>query len=161
VEARSAGEALLLSTFTKVLSLEHEQICDGATRRIKLAAPKKPDAVDIEVGRRIRLHRLQSRLSQTELADQLGVTFQQVQKYERGVNRVGAGRLSKIAHVLGVPVTAVLSANDAEATAHNEPRGDQSAFKLLAVPGALRLLRAYDRLKDGRTRRSIGGRPKP
>jgi transcriptional regulator with XRE-family HTH domain len=117
----------------------------------------------------LRLHRLQSRLSQTALGDELGVTFQQVQKYEKGVNRVGAGRLTKIAQVLGVPVAALLGANDAEATAHNQPRGDQSAFKLLTVPGALRLLRAYDRLNDGRTRRSIvdlveniaGGRRKP
>jgi transcriptional regulator with XRE-family HTH domain len=121
----------------------------------ELGAPKKPDAVDVEVGNRIRLHRLQSGLSQTALGDQLGVTFQQVQKYERGVNRVGAGRLSKIAQVLGVPVSALLGANDAEATAHDEIPGDQSPFKLLAIPGALRLLRAYVRLKDGRTRRSV------
>jgi transcriptional regulator with XRE-family HTH domain len=120
-----------------------------------LGTSKKPDAVDVEVGNRIRLQRLQSGLSQTALGDELGVTFQQVQKYERGVNRVGAGRLTKIAHVLGVPVSALLGANDAEATADHESPGDHSPFKLLAVPGALRLLRAYDRLKDGRTRRSI------
>jgi transcriptional regulator with XRE-family HTH domain len=169
VEARSTGEALLLSTFTEVLSLEHEQICDGTTRRIRLTAPKKPDAVDIEVGQRIRLHRLQSRLSQTELANELGVTFQQVQKYERGVNRVGAGRLTKIAQVFGVPVTELFGANDAEGTAHIEGRGDQSPLKLLTVPGALRLLRAYGQLQDGRTRGSVlelveniaGGRRKP
>ena len=62
---------------------------------------KKPDPVDVEVGQRIRIERLQSGLSQTSLAEQLGVTFQQVQKYEKGVNRVGAGRLTKIAKVLG------------------------------------------------------------
>jgi transcriptional regulator with XRE-family HTH domain len=84
----------------------------------QLAASKKPDAVDIAVGQRIRLHRLQSRQSQTELADELGVTFQQVQKYERGVNRVGAGRLTKIAQVLGVPVTELFGANDAEDSPH-------------------------------------------
>jgi transcriptional regulator with XRE-family HTH domain len=120
-----------------------------------LVASKKPDAVDVEVGNRIRLHRLQSGLSQTALGDELGVTFQQVQKYERGVNRVGAGRLTKIAHVLGIPVSALLGGNDAEATAHRESPDDQSPFKLLTVPGALRLLRAYGRLEDGRTRRSV------
>src|SRR6266480_2725693 len=65
---------------------------------------KAPDARDMDVGRRIRAQRLVCRMSQTELANNLGVTFQQVQKYEKGVNRVGAGRLSRIADVLGVPV---------------------------------------------------------
>jgi transcriptional regulator with XRE-family HTH domain len=123
-------------------------------REVELRTPKKPDRVDIEVGNRIRLHRLQKRLSQTALADELGVTFQQVQKYERGVNRVGAGRLTKIARVFGVPVSALFGANDAEAS-HNERRGEQSPLKLLTVPGALRLLRAYGQLQDGRMRRCI------
>ena len=70
-----------------------------------MMTPKKPDPVDVEVGQRIRIQRLQSGLSQTSLAEQLGVTFQQGQKYEKGVNRVGAGRLTKIAKVLGVPVS--------------------------------------------------------
>src|SRR5437764_1073672 len=65
---------------------------------------KAPDARDIDVGRRIRAQRLVCRMSQTELANNLGVTFQQVQKYEKGVNRVGAGRLARIADVLSVPV---------------------------------------------------------
>jgi transcriptional regulator with XRE-family HTH domain len=120
-----------------------------------LGAPKKPDRVDVEVGSRIRLHRVQSRLSQTALGDELGVTFQQVHKYEKGMNRVGAGRLTKIAQVLGVPVTALLGANDAEGTLHNERQGDQSPLKLLTVPGALHLLRAYGQLKDGAMRRCI------
>jgi transcriptional regulator with XRE-family HTH domain len=58
---------------------------------------KSPDDIDVQVGQRIRILRLEAKVSQTELAEQLGVTFQQVQKYEKGVNRVGAGRLTKIA----------------------------------------------------------------
>jgi transcriptional regulator with XRE-family HTH domain len=131
----------------------HELIPDGSTGEDKLGPQKKPDAVDAEVGNRIRLHRLQSGLSQTALGDELGVTFQQVQKYERGVNRVGAGRLTKIAKVLGVPIAVLLGPNDPEETA--ETQGHQSPFKLLAVPGALRLLRAYTLLADGRTRQCI------
>src|SRR2546421_12688140 len=73
-------------------------------------AKKRPDAADIEVGRRIRLHRLARGLSQTELGRQIGVTFQQVQKYEKGVNRVGAGRLTQVARVLGVSVSAFFEA---------------------------------------------------
>ena len=64
-------------------------------------AGRGPDAVDKLVGRNIRVLRLAKGLSQTELADALGITFQQVQKYEKGTNRVGSGRLLKISGVLG------------------------------------------------------------
>lgn len=66
--------------------------------------PKKiPDAIDVYVGGRIRMRRMMLKMSQTRLGDELGITFQQVQKYEKGTNRVGASRLQKIATVLGVP----------------------------------------------------------
>ena len=120
-----------------------------------MMTPKKPDPVDVEVGQRIRIQRLQSGLSQTSLADQLGVTFQQVQKYEKGVNRVGAGRLTKIAKVLGVPVGSFFGAHDAGALDRTDRGTVNSPLKLLTVPGALRLLRAYGQLNDGKMRRSI------
>jgi DNA-binding XRE family transcriptional regulator len=62
------------------------------------------DPLDIEVGRRVRALRLQEGLSQQNLADQLGVTFQQVQKYEKGADRIGTGRLQVIAAILAVPM---------------------------------------------------------
>ena len=68
-------------------------------------AKKSPDPVDRHVGARIRMRRLMLTFSQTKLADTLGLTFQQVQKYEKGVNRVGAGRLQHIASLLQVPVS--------------------------------------------------------
>jgi transcriptional regulator with XRE-family HTH domain len=117
--------------------------------------PKKPDPVDVEVGHRIRIQRLQSGLSQTSLAEHLGVTFQQVRKYEKGVNRVGAGRLTKIANVLGIPVSAFFGADDATTIARSERGTASSPLKLLTVPGALRLLRAYGQLNDGEMRRSV------
>jgi len=120
-----------------------------------MRTPKKPDPVDVEVGQRIRVLRLQSGLSQTALAHQLGVTFQQVQKYEKGVNRIGAGRLTKIARVLGVPVDTFFGAHDAGALEHTDRGTANSPLKLLTLPGALRLLLAYGRLDDGRMRRSI------
>ena len=61
--------------------------------------------IDQGVGSRVRMRRLMLKLSQTDLADGLGLTFQQVQKYEKGMNRIGAGRLQQIAHILQVPVT--------------------------------------------------------
>jgi transcriptional regulator with XRE-family HTH domain len=116
---------------------------------------KKPDPVDIEVGQRIRIQRMATGLSQTTLADQLGVTFQQVQKYEKGVNRVGAGRLTKIAKVLGVPIGIFFGTADAGAIERSDRHTPSSPLKLLTVPGALRLLRAYGQLNDGKMRRSI------
>ncbi len=68
----------------------------------KAKSQKSPLPKDVEIGQRIRAQRLNRSMSQTELADRLGVTFQQVQKYEKGVNRVGAGRLEQIAEALGV-----------------------------------------------------------
>ena len=120
-----------------------------------MMSAKKPDPVDVEVGQRIRIERLQSGLSQTSLAEQLGVTFQQVQKYEKGVNRVGAGRLTKIAKVLGVPVGTFFGAHDGGAIERSDRGTASSPLKLLTVPGALRLLRAYGQLNDGKMRRSI------
>lgn len=69
------------------------------------AGPRSPNPVDIHVGTRVRLRRQVLKMSQEKLGNQLGVTFQQVQKYERGSNRIGASRLWKISDVLDVPVS--------------------------------------------------------
>src|SRR5262245_33978538 len=72
---------------------------------------KSPDAIDRLVGRNIRIQRLAKGLSQTDLAAQLGVSFQQVQKYERGANRIGAGRLVRIADTLDVSLLTLFEAS--------------------------------------------------
>src|SRR5471032_1241071 len=74
----------------------------SAVKKMKQRSAGKPD---IEMGKRIRLRRVEQRISQAELGGKLGVSFQQVQKYEKGVNRVGASRLQQIATALDVPVT--------------------------------------------------------
>ena len=116
---------------------------------------KRPDPVDVEVGHRIRIELLARGLSQTALANQLGVTFQQVQKYEKGVNRVGAGRLTKIAEVLGVPVGTFFSGKEVLEGEPSQTGGEPSPLKLLTVSGAFRLLRAYAEIEDANLRRSI------
>ena len=116
---------------------------------------KRPDPVDIEVGHRIRIERLARGLSQTALANQLGGTFQQVQKYEKGVNRVGAGRLTKIAEVLGIEVGTFFSGKDVLDSERTKVVGEASPLKLLTVSGAFRLLRAYGEIEDGELRRAI------
>ena len=118
---------------------------------------KRPDPVDVEVGHRIRIERLSRGLSQTALATQLGVTFQQVQKYEKGVNRVGAGRLTKIAEVLGVAVGSFFTGKEmlVDGQAKEGAGGESSPLKLLTISGAFRLLRAYAEIDDTNLRRSI------
>ena len=70
-------------------------------------ARRRDDVVDVLVGRNIRILRKQRRMSQTDLANKIGVTFQQVQKYENGTNRIASGRLFQIAKLLDVPVQAL------------------------------------------------------
>ncbi len=77
---------------------------DGATRRRRTAKLDGPHPIDVHVGSRVRHRRAMLGLNQTELALKVGVTFQSIQKYERGSNRVSASRLQEIAEVLGVSV---------------------------------------------------------
>ena len=107
---------------------------------------KKPDLIDVEVGQRIRIQRLAAGLSQTELAERIGVTFQQVQKYEKGMNRVGAGRLTNIARVLNVPIGSFFDGR--EAIEQVELQGFNSPLEAMAQPYAYRLLRAYANISD-------------
>jgi len=111
---------------------------------------KSPDAIDRLVGRNIRIQRLAKGLSQTDLAAQLGVSFQQVQKYERGANRIGAGRLVRIAGTLDVSLLTLFEGIDG---AHG-PDGP-SPQALLAQPLHLSLVQAFSRLEDGEVRRAL------
>jgi transcriptional regulator with XRE-family HTH domain len=114
---------------------------------------KKPDVIDIEVGQRIRIQRLAAGLSQSELAARIGVTFQQVQKYEKGANRVGAGRLTRIARVLNVPVSSFFDGR--ETIDLVERQGFEAPLAAMAQPYAYRLLRAYSTIADPELRLSI------
>jgi transcriptional regulator with XRE-family HTH domain len=114
---------------------------------------KKPDLIDVEVGQRIRIQRLAAGLSQSELAERIGVTFQQVQKYEKGMNRVGAGRLTMIARVLNVPVGSFFDGRDT--IEQVELQGMDSPLAAMAQPYAYRLLRAYASISDPDLRQTI------
>jgi transcriptional regulator with XRE-family HTH domain len=93
-------------------------------------------------------------MSQAALAEHLGVTFQQVQKYEKGMDRVVAGRLTKIAAVLGVPVSELLGDGGTGQTNRRAVAEARSPLKLLTPLGALKLLWAYARINDGHQRLS-------
>ena len=107
-----------------------------------------PDPIDIAVGHRIRVRRKWLGVSQSTLAEHLGVSFQQVQKYERGANRVSASMLVRIASKLDTSVGDLVG----EAT---EQTGDPSLFEKLAVPGAVQLLEAFASVKQPGLRTAI------
>src|SRR6185437_9574275 len=76
-----------------------------AGKKKKIIMPKKQaNPIDVQVGNRVRIRRMLIGMSQERLGDLLGLTFQQVQKYEKGVNRIGAGRLFEVSRILGVPI---------------------------------------------------------
>jgi transcriptional regulator with XRE-family HTH domain len=97
---------------------------------------------DIELGKRIRLRRVEQHVSQSELAEKLGVSFQQVQKYEKGVNRVGASRLQRVATALDVPVTFFYD-DDGLGKRASDGKREVESLLFLDSSFSLRLLRAY------------------
>ena len=110
---------------------------------------KSTNSHDVEVGQRIRARRMAQGMSQTELGNQLGVTFQQVQKYEKGVNRVGAGRLVRVAESLDVPVSFFFGATDAGS------EDTRAILGFLDTSYSLRLLRAFSRIPPGGIQRAV------
>jgi transcriptional regulator with XRE-family HTH domain len=110
---------------------------------------KTPDPLDVMVGAKIRIFRTHRGMSQSDLAAKIGVAFQQVQKYEKGINRVGASRLSRIAAVLGISI------GDLFEPSANKRSDSKSPFRLLAERDALRVLTAFSRTRDPRVRRAI------
>ena len=114
---------------------------------------KRAQKIDKVIGRNVRIHRLGRKMSQTELGDQLGVSFQQVQKYENGTNRVGSGRLYQIAAILGVHVSTFFKGGE---TAERERSGESGGLlDLLAEPQSVRLIRAFSKITDTTVRRSL------
>jgi transcriptional regulator with XRE-family HTH domain len=117
---------------------------------LSLMSPKQPDSIDKLVGHNIRIQRLAKGLSQTELAQKLGVTFQQVQKYEKGVNRIGCGRVFQIAQILGVHVMDFFDGSDT-----GKPTEARNVRDLISEPQAFHLVEAFSEIGDRRLRRSV------
>jgi transcriptional regulator with XRE-family HTH domain len=111
-------------------------------------SPKRPSPVDVTVGRNVRLWRMAKGLSQAQLAKRLGVTFQQVQKYEVGSNRIGTGRLVKVAAILGVPISALFEGTDAAGPS-------QSLLAVVSDRRSFRLARTFAAIKDSTCRVSL------
>ena len=110
------------------------------------------DAVDTHVGQRIRDKRNERGMSQTEVANALGVTFQQVQKYERGTNRVGASRLFDLSRILSVPVQYFFEGLNNQTTPIEKE--DDNVIHLVK-PETIELVEAYYKVKNPQVRRQI------
>ena len=118
---------------------------------------RRADSRDEEVGRRVRSRRLERRLSQTELADAIGVTFQQVQKYEKGRNRIGAGRLERISEKLGVPISFFFDNMEGAGAPRDPKKGKDSVFELMRTSDAVRMVKAFHRIKSAKARAMLVG----
>mgnify|MGYP003431162503 CR=1 FL=1 len=123
---------------------------------------RRANPIDKHVGERVRMRRMLLGMSQERLGEQLGLTFQQVQKYEKGVNRIGAGRLFDLSHVLGVPIqffyedapTYQIEGASHGGFAEKSP-GETELVDFMATREGLELNKAFVRVTDARVRRSL------
>jgi transcriptional regulator with XRE-family HTH domain len=126
-----------------------------------MIAKKAPNPTDKHVGSRVRMRRMMLSMSQEKLGDALGLTFQQVQKYEKGTNRIGASRLQQIAHTLQVPVSFFFEGAPAVSSPGSRHDGLSEApspayvSDFLATSDGLALTKAFMRISDSKLRRRI------
>ena len=125
-----------------------------------MMAKKAPNPIDKHVGSRVRMRRMMLAMSQEKLGDDLGLTFQQVQKYEKGTNRIGASRLQQISHILQVPVSfffdgAPIIAGMPRAEGVSEAPSPAYVSDFLATSDGLALTKAFMRIDDSKLRRRI------
>lgn len=119
---------------------------------------KKPNPIDIHVGSRVRLRRTMLGQSQEKLGNALGITFQQIQKYEKGANRIGASRLQQIANVLTVPVAFFFEdapSGTQSVTGMAEGNSTTYVVDFLSSSEGLQLNRAFVKISDPKVRRKI------
>lgn len=111
-------------------------------------ARQGPDPIDVAVGARLRIRRGQLGCSQTQLAGALGITFQQIQKYEKGANRISASMLVKAAAALETSVAALVGEDSAEPV-------EAVVLSGLATPGAQELLGVFAKIRDSQDRAAV------
>ena len=119
---------------------------------------KKPNPIDIHVGSRIRLRRTMLGMSQEKLGESLGITFQQIQKYEKGTNRVGASRLQNISSILNVPVSFFFEDAPGDQSGQSgmaEASSSNYVVDFLSSSEGLQLNRAFVKISDPKVRRKV------
>ena len=116
-----------------------------------MAGPKTPNPTDIHVGERVRMYRVKAGISQTDLGRHLGITFQQIQKYEKGINRIGSSRLQKISELLNIPVAALF--DDLPGAKRNGTDNPMNEFvEFLGTTLGQRLVQGFIKLRDKHVR---------
>jgi transcriptional regulator with XRE-family HTH domain len=120
---------------------------------------KQANPIDAQVGNRVRLRRMLIGMSQERLGEMLGLTFQQVQKYEKGVNRIGAGRLFEVSRILGVPVDyfyeGVNGQHAPESNGSSAVQATPPILEFVASGEGLQLSLAFMRIRDTRVRKRM------
>jgi transcriptional regulator with XRE-family HTH domain len=130
----------------------------GTAVEVEERSSRRANPIDVHVGGRVRLRRMLLGMSQEKLGEHLGLTFQQIQKYEKGINRIGASRLFDLAQVLAVPVQFFyeeLATGDGHAAGFGERPAESYAAEFLGSREGLELNKAFARISDPRVRRSI------
>jgi len=125
---------------------------------VKQVPKKQANPIDAQVGNRVRLRRMLIGMSQEKLGELLGLTFQQVQKYEKGVNRIGAGRLYQVASILGVPIGYFYEGvieQGPRLSEMSEDAGAPPVMEFLASGEGLQLSLAFMRIKDPKVRKRV------
>jgi transcriptional regulator with XRE-family HTH domain len=118
---------------------------------------KSPSPIDDHVGKRVRMRRMMLKMSQGKLGEALGLTFQQVQKYEKGVNRVGASRLHHIASILQVPISFLFEGAPMSGGSSGLEEAPSFAYvdDFLATPDGVALMKAFTRIENPKLKRCI------
>jgi transcriptional regulator with XRE-family HTH domain len=114
---------------------------------------RSPNQTDVHIGKRMKMQRMACDLSQTDVANRLGITFQQIQKYERGTNRIGPGRLQELANLLGV--SPVFFFEDGPRFGKGKSTDKQATTDLLSKKDGLELAQAFDRIQSRSVRRQV------
>ena len=126
--------------------------------KLSTSTVKNPQPVDRHVGARVRMRRMMVGMSQEKLGEACGITFQQIQKYEKGTNRMGASRLHHIARVLDVPIEFFYEGASSDQGSNGPIMIDgqsRSMTDFLATSEGLELVRAFTAIKDSKVRRRI------
>src|SRR5262245_19127916 len=150
--------AIIVSTSEQIADFAIDP-CPRITTRGAAVPKKSPNPIDKHVGGRVRMQRMVLGMSQEKLGDAIGLTFQQVQKYEKGANRISASRLQQIADVLGVPVTFFFDGAPGLPRASSRDTEDAPAPELLTdflgTSDGIALAKAFTRIRRAKVRRGI------
>lgn len=141
--------------------VNNRRVSDGIAQCDNAQSKRTPNPIDQYVGARIRMRRIILGMSQERLGDAIGLTFQQIQKYEKGINRIGASRLQQVGHVLNVPVEFFFEGapSQIDGTRLDDGFGEgmtaSYVTEFMSTNEGIHLMQAFMRIKDAKIRRRI------